>query len=120
MQESITYSLVTKFNIVPNIMRAEMDESGGKMMMKIIGEEKNIKAALEYLDSLNISVKELGKHISRAQDLCIDCGSCVSICPSRAFSIDPETWEVLLNSDKCVACGSCLTACPTHAVNLIL
>ena len=119
-QESVTYVLVKKFQIEPNILKAEMDDTGGLMLLNMNGTEKNLKDAIDYLEEQNIKVIKLSKHITRDESKCFDCGSCVSVCLSRAFSIDPETWEVNLNYDKCVACGSCLTACPTHAVTLIL
>ena len=119
-QESVTYMLVKKFQIEPNILRAEMDDTGGLMVLNMTGTEENLRDAIKYLEDQNITVVKLSKHIQRDEDKCFDCGSCVSVCLSRAFSIDPVTWEVNLNYEKCVACGSCLTACPTHAVTLIL
>ncbi len=119
-QESITYVLVKKFQIEPNILKAEMDDTGGIMVLNMKGEEDDLRNAIVYLEDQNVKVVKLSKHITRDEDRCFDCGSCVSVCLSRAFTIDPDTWEVNLNYDKCVACGSCLTACPTHAVTLIL
>ncbi len=119
-QESITYVLVKKFQIEPNILKAEMDDTGGIMVLNMKGEEDDLRDAIVYLEDQNVKVVKLSKHITRDEDKCFDCGSCVSVCLSRAFTIDPDTWEVNLNYDKCVACGSCLTACPTHAVTLIL
>ena len=119
-QESVTYVLVKKFQIEPNILRAEMDDTGGLMVLNMTGTEENLRDAIKYLEDQNITVVKLSKHIQRDEERCFDCGSCVSVCLSRAFSIDPVTWEVNLNYEKCVACGSCLTACPAHAVTLIL
>lgn len=119
-QESVTYTLVRKFQIEPNILKAEMDDTGGMMMLNMTGSEEDLKNAIAYLEEQNIKVIHLSKHIQRDESKCFDCGACVSVCLSRAFSIDPETWDVNLNNEKCVACGSCLTACPTHAVTLIL
>ena len=119
-QESITYVLVKKFQIEPNILKAEMDDTGGMMVLNMKGSEDDLRDAIKYLEEQNVTVVKLSKHIQRDDDKCVDCGSCVSVCLSRAFTIDPETWEVNLNYEKCVACGSCLTACPTHAVSLIL
>lgn len=120
VQESIMYMLVKNFQIEPNILRAEMDDTGGMMILNMTGEEKDLKAAVEYLNKQNVTVVTLSRHIRRDEERCYNCGSCVSVCMSRAFSIDPLTWDVHLNYDKCVACGSCLTACPTHAINLTL
>ena len=120
MQSSITYTLVNKFNLEPNILRAEMDDSGGVLILILKGEEDNINRGIEYVESQGIEVMILSKHITRDHDKCIDCGGCVSICPTRAFTIDKDSWEVHLNFEKCIACGSCLTACPTHAISLTI
>lgn len=120
MQESITYILVSKYNIEPNILKAEMDDTGGMMILKLKGASEDIDNGIEYVRKIGIEAIQLNKHIVRDHDTCIDCGSCVSICPSRAFSIDPNSWEIHLNFERCIACGSCLTACPTHAVTLTI
>ena len=120
MQSSVTYTLVSRFDIEPNILKAEMDDSGGVLILKLKGEEENLEKAIVHVRSLGISVMELSKHITRDHDRCIDCGSCVAVCPSKAFTIDRESWEVHLNFEKCVACGSCLTSCPTHAISLTI
>lgn len=118
LQESVAYILVSKFNIEPNILRAGVEDTGGVLILKMRGDEKNILDAVAYLREQGIAVDELGKHIDRDKNKCFNCGSCISICPTKSFTIDPKTYEVHLNVDTCVACGSCLTACPTHAVKL--
>lgn len=118
LQESVAYILVSKFNIEPNIIRAGVEDTGGVLILSMKGTDQNISDAIAYLKEQNITVDELGKHISRDKNKCFSCGSCISICPTKSFTIDPETYEVHLNIETCVACGSCLTACPTHAVKL--
>ncbi|MBE6516832.1 MAG: 4Fe-4S dicluster domain-containing protein [Thermoplasmata archaeon] len=118
LQESITYALVTKFDLEPSVLRAEIDDNGGMMIVRLRGNEENIDNSVRYLNEIGVETVLLSKHIYRDMDKCIDCGSCVSICPARAFSIDKDTWDIDLNFERCIACGSCLTACPTHAVTL--
>lgn len=118
LQESITYALVTKFDLEPSVLRAEIDDSGGMMIVRLRGSEENIDNSVCYLTEIGVEAVMLSKHIYRDHDKCIDCGSCISVCPAKAFTIDRDTWEVHLNFERCIACGSCLTACPTHAVTL--
>ena len=49
MQESITYALVTKFDLEPNILRAEIDDNGGMMIVRLRGSEENIDNGIDYL-----------------------------------------------------------------------
>lgn len=120
IQDSVAYVLVSKFNIEPSILKAEIEDDGGMLILKLKGDESRIKAGIKYLSDAGIGINVLDKHITRDPDKCIDCGSCVSICPTKSFTFDPKTWEVHLNYESCIACGSCLSSCPTHAVTLTL
>jgi NAD-dependent dihydropyrimidine dehydrogenase PreA subunit len=118
VQDSVTYILVSKFNIMPIILQAKTDNSGGRMMMSMKGEEKDLAAAVEYLRSVGIEIETLDNYVKRDDARCIDCGSCISVCPASAFEMNTDTWDVMLDTEKCVACGSCISACPTHAISL--
>ena len=117
VQDSVSYVLVSKFGIIPNVLQAKIDGSGGRMILSMKGNEKDIGDAVEYLRSSGIKA-EPAEEVKRDSGRCIDCGSCVSVCPASAFEIDMDTWDVNLDTGKCVACGFCVTACPTHAVTL--
>jgi len=55
-------------------------------------------------------------------ELCIGCGVCVDICPTKAiptiiigyFSTLTEIIE-----EKCNGCGECIKICPHHAIRLL-
>ena len=120
LQESIVYKLVSEYGIEPVVLRAEIEGSGGILLIKMRGEESQINTAISNLGKANIYIEELGKHIDRDMEKCFNCGSCVSVCPTRSVTIDPETYEVHLDVDTCVACGACITSCSTKAVALKL
>ncbi len=120
LQESIAYKLVSEYGIQPVILRAEIEGSGGILIIKLRGEEAQIDSAISDLGKESIFIEELGRHISRDMDKCFNCGSCVSVCPTKSFKLDPETFEVHLDEDTCVACGACISACSTKAVTLKL
>lgn len=120
IQNSVSYILVSEFNIIPSILQAKSGENGGVMLLSLSGKEADIKAAVERLKGMGIKVRKLANQITRDLDKCIECGSCVSTCPSGALYFNKETWAVELDAKKCIACASCLTSCPTHAVKLTL
>jgi Fe-S-cluster-containing hydrogenase component 2 len=45
---------------------------------------------------------------------------CISICPTRALSLDTKTHKVVFTEDKCVACGVCIDACPPRAMEILI
>ena len=120
MYDSVSYILVSKFDIIPNVLQAKIDGSGGRMMLVMKGTEKNIGDAVEFLISSGITAEPSDDSVKKDDNRCIDCGSCVSICPTFAFEMDKETWDVRLDANKCVACGFCITACSAHALTLKL
>ena len=48
-------------------------------------------------------------------DLCIDCGSCVSLCPVEALYLNQE-WRLEYSEEKCNKCGLCVDSCPRFAI----
>jgi len=115
-QEPVSYELVKRFDIVPNILRAQVDENGGGLILEMNGRVADIEEAKVYMEGLGIGVKALDKHIDRDESRCTHCGSCVSICPTKAFVVNRRTWEVEFESELCIACESCLSACPPRAM----
>ncbi len=120
VEESLVYKLVSEYNIEPVILRAEIEGSGGILIVKLKGDEAKINKAISDFGNDDIVIEELNKHIDRDMEKCFYCGSCVSVCPTKSFRLDPETFEVHLDVDTCVACGGCITACSTKAVTLTL
>ncbi len=54
--------------------------------------------------------------VSVDYELCIDCGSCVSLCPEEALKLNNE-WRLEYDEEKCTKCGLCLDSCPRFAIS---
>ncbi|AMK13573.1 ferredoxin [methanogenic archaeon mixed culture ISO4-G1] len=121
VQKSVAYTLVSEFDLKPNVLKAVIDGDGsGVMILSLEGDEQKLDRAAERLREEGFDVTEMDKRISRDEELCFSCGACVSICPVMCFSYDPETWEVNIDNSKCIACGACVNSCARHALSLHL
>jgi len=51
------------------------------------------------------------------KDLCIKCGKCVKVCPSKIFIQDENSKDISTQFvESCIVCGHCVAACPEDAV----
>jgi len=46
-------------------------------------------------------------------DDCINCGACVSACPTECISEGGAKY--IIKKDDCIDCGGCLNVCPVDA-----
>jgi len=120
VQEPITCSLVEIFHIKLNILRAQIDEKGGKIVLEFTGASDSIKKGIEYLKEKGVKIQPIEEGVRKDGEKCTECGACVSVCPVDALIFDRKTWKVIFNDQKCVVCGLCIDACPTTAMELLL
>ena len=116
----ITNNLIAKHGLLVNILRAEIDEVGGKMVIEVSGKAESIKKGIDYLKGAGVGVRPIKEGVRRDDDSCTHCGMCISICPTKALSIDPKTRKVTFTEEKCVACGVCIDACPPRAMEILI
>ncbi len=113
----IIYKLIKDYNLVVNIMRAEiLPKMEGSAVIEILGEKKDLENAVRFLKGLKISVKSLELDIFRDEKKCVHCGACIASCPTGAFHLNHETFKVELDKEKCVGCGHCIPACPLRII----
>jgi len=49
-------------------------------------------------------------------DECVGCGSCESVCPTGAISMEDEL--AVVDADKCDECETCVEECPVEAISM--
>ncbi|MCU0859183.1 MAG: 4Fe-4S binding protein [Thermoplasmata archaeon] len=118
--QPITHNLISKYHLMLNILRAEIDEVGGKMVIELSGKADEIRKGLDYLKASGVSVRPIKEGVRRDEEACTHCGMCVSICPTKALTMDVRTGKVSFNEERCVACGVCIDACPPRAMEILI
>jgi len=112
--EPIISTIVLKEQATINILKARVDETGGKVLVEIPDDkaENVIKA---FRDS-GVEVKL--EILAEITENCIHCGHCVTLCPVEAIIYDKKSLSVKMVSEKCIQCGRCVDACPTKAIKI--
>lgn len=118
VNEPITYVLVKDFDLKFNILRAEVVEKGGQLLIEVDGKPAQITKGVAYLQDMGVKVEELNEFVTKDEERCTNCGMCVSICPADAIEMDRDTWKVTFHLEKCIACGLCVSSCPPRAMKL--
>jgi ferredoxin len=119
IDKPIVYRLAKDFNLVYNILRANVSPRAESMMvMEVEGEEADFARGIEYLSGFGIDIKPLEQDINRSEEKCVQCGLCASVCATRAIDIERGTMRVLFDYEKCVACELCVRVCPVKAMQV--
>ncbi len=119
VKKPLTYHLVKDYDLVINILRAEVrEEEAGLMILDIEGDAANIEKGLAFLKELGVGIQEAAKDIFLDQDLCIDCGACTAVCRANALSIENDGRKLEFNKDDCIFCELCVNACPLQIIKV--
>jgi ferredoxin len=120
IDKPIVYRLIREYDLVFNILKASITpDQEGHMVLELVGQNSEIEKGIKYLRDQGVSIQPLSKDIRVNWDECIQCGACVSICPTAALFVkDRKTMEVAFDSDKCIACELCIRPCPPRAIEV--
>ncbi len=115
----VVYRLVKEFDLRFNILKASVSPGEeGLLVMELSGDQMSYDKGIQYLTEIGVKIQSLSQDVVRDEARCTHCGACVNLCPTGAFSLEPETRRVLFDHNKCVVCNLCLKACPPHAMRL--
>jgi len=119
VEEPVIYTLVKRFDIKVNILRAEISSGQeGSMLVELDGESEMLAQSRAYLASVSVTLAPIARSLSVREEDCVHCGSCTGVCFSGCLSMNHEDWDLVVDRDKCIACGLCVKACPFGLISL--
>ncbi len=115
--QAITSQVILEQGVPLNILIAKINQQGGEILVEIPSTHADKVADAFRRRGVDVVIRNL---IEVDDERCIDCGSCISLCPVDAITLE-EDKSVVFNREKCVgsACGLCVNACPTRAIKLV-
>lgn len=113
VEKPVVYHLVKDFDLVTNILRAEIEPPEiGRMLVELSGDKAAIEAGLKWLGESGLAVEDVARDIILEAEDCVNCGACTAVCIPDALTLDPKTKELVFDKDKCTYCRNCVNACP--------
>lgn len=103
---------ILKHDITFNILKFSTGSVGINLLLDI--PEEKVKTITESLIKSNIIVNKKGRVIVDIER-CIDCGSCISLCPTDALHFNDEK-RLEFSYEKCIGCLLCIDSCPRYAI----
>ena len=93
-------------------------EEEGLLVLELKGGQKEYDRGINFLLKSGIKIQSLSQDVTRNEERCTHCGACITVCPSGAFELEPQTRRVKFDNEKCIVCGLCIKACPPRAMEV--
>ena len=111
----ILSEVILETGVKINISSCTVSSKGGRMIVEIPDEKTD--AVRTAFAGQGASAIPLTTPIRRNKEECVDCGACISVCPSKTYSFN-ERYELEMNIETCTGCGLCVSMCPHQALSL--
>jgi len=117
LDKPILAEVIRKTSAEINILHAEINARKGEILIGVEGPPAEIDKVIKLFEKKGVEAEKLEHIVTLDSDICMDCGACVSLCPTGALSI-AEDYSVKLDEDKCILCEVCVPACPVKAIKV--
>lgn len=121
IDKPIVSALIRDFALDFNILKASISPGEeGLMILELTGEQEDYDRGIKYLQEAGLEIQSLSQDVLRNEERCTHCGACITMCPTRAFSLEEGTRKVDFDNSRCIVCELCVRACPPRAMELKL
>lgn len=115
--EPILSSIIKETGAPLNILHADLTPEGGEIFIGIDASEDKVNEVIELFKENGVETEKIERGIRLDEDSCLECGACVSLCPTKALSLTDD-YSLKLDENKCVYCKACIPVCPVRALTL--
>lgn len=116
-KEPVLASVIKETGVLLNILYAEFSSRGGEILIAIDAPDAPVNQIIELFEKNGIEAQVIKRAIQLDEEKCIDCGACLSLCPTKAL-YTTDDYSVKLNEDKCIYCEICVPSCPVRALKI--
>jgi ferredoxin len=121
IDKPIVSALIRDYALDFNILKASISPGEeGLMILELTGEQKDYDRGIKYLQKVGLEIQSLSQDVLRNEERCTHCGACITMCPTRAFTLEEGTRRVNFDNSRCIVCELCVRACPPRAMELKL
>ncbi len=118
MQKQIESEHKKKIESQISVIKQDVESSKNMIISESIFRKTATKLMLRYIDKKLKKDTERGiKKTYYIENTCVQCGTCVKVCPTNNITLDSENNSILLQN-LCISCYSCLQNCPKNAIHL--
>lgn len=115
----VIYHLVKDYDLVPNILRAQIHPAQeGRMVLELTGSKESYADGVAFLEAQGLTVAEAASDIVLDDERCVSCGLCTAVCKPDALTLSESDQTLVFDKDRCVYCEACVIACPRRSIAL--
>ncbi|MEZ5334984.1 MAG: 4Fe-4S binding protein [Methanolobus sp.] len=115
LTKPIMAEAILETGVLLNISQAHFDRSHGEVVADV--DKEGYELMLKALTAKGAEVIKLDTPIRWDENECVECSACISVCPTKVFSLDDD-FNLVVDESKCIQCATCVDMCPHNALSL--